>query len=156
MGAKNTSLLAQTVIENIEHPCKFVGCEARMPLARVEDHRKSCGHRLVACPAIQCKAKVAYNELLSHMEKTCQYTSTFHVNTESMEMSTDRFTMDDNIFFLVQNLKARKFKNIYMQMLGSEEECKKYKISIEMKDENKSSTPARSTWTRRRRKSRAC
>jgi hypothetical protein len=31
---KNISLLAATVIENIEHSCKFDGCTERMPLAQ--------------------------------------------------------------------------------------------------------------------------
>jgi hypothetical protein len=46
--------------------------------------------------------------------------------------------VDHKLFFLVQNLKDRKFKNIYMQMLGSKEDCMKYKVNISMEDENNS------------------
>ena len=42
---KNTSLLAMTVIENIEHVCEFEGCEVRTPLAGVEEHRRSCNFK---------------------------------------------------------------------------------------------------------------
>jgi hypothetical protein len=48
----------------------------------------------------------------------------------------DTFTWNGKFFFLVKNFKAKKFKNIYVQMLGSKEDCKKYKVSITMKDKN--------------------
>jgi E3 ubiquitin-protein ligase SIAH1 len=151
---KNTSLLAVTVIENIEHACKFEGCEVRTPLAGVEEHRRSCNFKVVACPAIECKAKVAYNQVMDHLVNTCEHSfpildvtdeaaahmiydnETEIICKSDMNMST--FSVDGKFFFLIQNLKDRKFKNIYMQMLGSKEDCMKYKVNISMKDENNS------------------
>ena len=41
---KNVSLLAKTVLENIEHRCRFdtEGCKVRTPLVDVENHKKIC------------------------------------------------------------------------------------------------------------------
>jgi hypothetical protein len=150
---RNISLLAVTVIENIEHTCIFEGCEVKTPLAGVDDHRRSCSFKVVACPAIQCKAKVPYNKVMDHVVNSCKHsfsirdvttkatTQIFHDETKNIcepAMFMSPYSVDGKFFFFVQNLKDRKYKNIYMQMLGSKEECMKYKISISMKDENNS------------------
>jgi hypothetical protein len=146
---KNISLLAVTVIENIEHTCIFEGCEVKTPLAGVEEHRRSCGFRVVACPAIQCKAKVGYNKVMDHVVNSCKHsypsldlpnkglTLIFHSETNLIckrAMFMSPCSVDGKLFFLVQT--DGKFKNIYMQMLGSKEDCLEYKISISMKDGN--------------------
>jgi hypothetical protein len=150
---KNTSILAVTVIENIEHACKFEGCEVRTPLAGVEEHMRSCAFKIVACPAIECRVMVAYNKVMEHSMNACRYSfPILNVNNRATHLmwndetkticksaiNVSSFSVDDKFFFLVQNLKDRKFKNIYMQMLGNKEDCVKYKVNISMKDENNS------------------
>ena len=59
---KNVSLLARTVLENIEHRCRFdtEGCQVTTPLSDVENHKKICNFRPVCCPSDLCKVKVAF------------------------------------------------------------------------------------------------
>ena len=47
------SLLAITVIENIDHKCKFVECEELFPLDKLDAHKKIGQHRIVKC--LHCK-----------------------------------------------------------------------------------------------------
>ena len=72
---KAVSLLAATVIEHLEHRCKFKGCEARLPLADMAAHRAVCEQRAVPCPATACRRTVAAAEVVQHILHTC--TSSF-------------------------------------------------------------------------------
>jgi len=38
------SLLAMTIIENIDHKCKFDDCDDNFPMDKVEEHEKVCRH----------------------------------------------------------------------------------------------------------------
>jgi hypothetical protein len=142
------------VIENIEHSCKFEGCTERMPLAEAMEHTKICSYRLVTCPAIRCKLKVAFNQVMDHILNTCEWSfakmrhkcieveNSKHITiiTNTTEIicqhrcQVETLIWGDKFFFLTQNMTNGKFKNVYMQMLGSQKECEAYKISIAMKD----------------------
>ena len=43
------SLLAVTILESIEHSCKFEDCDEKFPLAHIEKHEEVCLCRLVNC-----------------------------------------------------------------------------------------------------------
>ena len=72
---KTVSLLASTVIENIEHKCKFEtdGCQKKTPLAGIEEHRKSCSFRPVDCPSHLCKKKVPLEHVVEHILNQCKH-----------------------------------------------------------------------------------
>ena len=63
------SLLAVTVIENIDHKCRFVECEELFALDKLEDHEKICQHRIVKCPNSKCEVEIALSKLLDHLEE---------------------------------------------------------------------------------------
>eukprot|EP00092_Neocalanus_flemingeri_P097131 GFUD01123732.1.p1 GENE.GFUD01123732.1~~GFUD01123732.1.p1 ORF type:complete len:317 (-),score=55.45 GFUD01123732.1:68-1018(-) len=66
------SLLALTVIDNIEHNCKFVDCEEIFAVDKLEGHEKICKRRTVTCPHNNCSEKIALSKLLDHLNKeTC-------------------------------------------------------------------------------------
>ena len=49
----------------------------------------------------------------------------------------ETFIWDGQYFFLSQTWRQHDtFKNFYMQMLGTEEECSKYKVSLALEDQN--------------------
>jgi hypothetical protein len=154
MMYKNTSLIGMTVIENIEHICRLEGCTEKIPLDQVETHRKACLYRPITCPAILCQNKIAYNHVKDHVVKDCEqstrtnwivsnftYTMNFRITT-SLPITTqvyklETFIWDGQYFFLSQTWRQHDtFKNFYMQMLGTEEECSKYKVTLAMQDKD--------------------
>ena len=74
----NKSLVAVKLIERILHDCKFVECEEEFPLNEIDEHEKSCKHRVVTCPHSLCVLKVPLSKLLAHLESNrfCCYNRT--------------------------------------------------------------------------------
>jgi len=74
----NKSLVAVKLIERILHDCKFVECEEEFPLNEIDEHEKSCKHRVVTCPHSRCVLKVPLSKLLAHLESNrfCCYNRT--------------------------------------------------------------------------------
>ena len=73
--AKTISLLATTVIENIEHRCKFEeeGCKVKSIVGKVEEHRRQCPFRPVRCPETKrCNKEVPLAHLVDHVLNSCQ------------------------------------------------------------------------------------
>ena len=58
---KITSLLAATVIENIDHTCQHEGCGERFPADLLGIHHDQCNFRLVKCPALKCVDTIQFN-----------------------------------------------------------------------------------------------
>ena len=69
------SLLATTVVENLEHQCKFEaeGCKVRVELCKVEEHRRICNFRPVRCPSYLCEKNVPYEHLVDHVLNECEH-----------------------------------------------------------------------------------
>ena len=63
------SLLAATVIENLEHQCRWAdaGCQERLAAGQVEAHSKVCSYRTVHCPSNLCGEAVALPLLPLHL-----------------------------------------------------------------------------------------
>ena len=143
--AKTISLLATTVIENIEHRCKFEeeGCKVKSLVGKVEEHRRQCPFRPVRCPETKrCNKEVALAHLLHHvlnscLRKTCKHVegSTYSGQYLNFIQSTllDTLSWDDKFFFLCQRLE-NVYRSFYVQMLGTEEECKLYNVNITLVD----------------------
>merc|ERR1719186_346958 len=51
------SLLVVTILENIDHKCKFDECDDYFPVDKVKDLIKVCSHRTVTGPYGHCKVK---------------------------------------------------------------------------------------------------
>ena len=67
------SLLAATVIQHIEHECRFEGCGERVALAKVEEHRRACTFRLFTCPSNKCLQKISLVNVMDHVMNECKY-----------------------------------------------------------------------------------
>ena len=152
---KTFSLLATTVIENIEHRCKFEaeGCKEKMLVGKVEEHRLSCNFRPVSCPSIGCKVRLPLTQLVDHITGTCNHsyakiqgkvhdlalpsctkTFTFSFDPKPPVICTYTFKWRSQFFFLIEMEDGPMHRKFYVQMLGSEEECKKYRVGISMED----------------------
>ena len=122
-----------------------------MDLANIAKHKKVCSFRPVACPATHCKTEVSYQKLLDHI-KECGY-SHYQQNSSSIgdtdettlkyvfnpeeELTKDRTWKVETIhwkrkhFFLTAKTNARnKMTNVYIQMLGSSDDCLKYRVRL--------------------------
>jgi len=101
------SLLASTLLENIEHRCKFDACEEYFALGKLDDHEKDCWHRIVTCPFIHCPdEKIALSKLGSHLRssKKCCWKASFTSAENSLEVSfgyalTSETNMEENVTF---------------------------------------------------------
>ena len=71
---RTVSLLATTVIENIEHTCCFEvdGCREKLPLIQLAKHKKSCQFRSISCPAYMCNKRVVFTNLVDHLLNQCE------------------------------------------------------------------------------------
>ena len=153
--SKTISLLATTVIENIEHSCKFEeeGCMVKSKVGEVEKHRQECPFRPVPCPSTNiCNKLVPLAHLIDHILNTCEGSfAKFAGRCKNVEGSSyaatyldlgslyccmvDTFSWADKFFFLCQR-KGELFRNMYVQMLGTEEECKLYTVSLNLVDKS--------------------
>ena len=71
---RTVSLLATTVIENIEHSCSYEvdGCQEKFPLNLLAEHKKSCQFRSISCPAYMCNKRVVFTNLVNHLLNQCE------------------------------------------------------------------------------------
>ena len=71
---RTVSLLATTVIENIEHSCCYEvdGCKEKLPLNMLPEHKKSCQFRSISCPAYMCTKRVVFTDLVNHLLNQCE------------------------------------------------------------------------------------
>ena len=148
---KNVSLLAKTVLENIEHRCRFdiEGCKVRTPLAEVEGHKKICNFRPVSCPSYRCKDKVAFEKVIDHILSKCKHSfsmkylegpshsQVFNVPISSFEKYSTKvqpMKFHEHFFFLNEKIDNEHVRRFYVQMLGTPEECKKHTVEIKLAD----------------------
>ena len=144
---KGNSLLAVTILENIDHRCKLQDCELEFPLHEIEKHESGCKHRIVACPKKKCQAKVPLLKLVQHLlgsEDCCFQTeeprkvldgvwNTEHFSVPNIEKLTKNWSMDlyslnEEVFGVFPN-KEGQF-NFVLVMFNSEKDCSKYKFEI--------------------------
>eukprot|EP00092_Neocalanus_flemingeri_P090880 GFUD01115146.1.p1 GENE.GFUD01115146.1~~GFUD01115146.1.p1 ORF type:complete len:246 (+),score=29.01 GFUD01115146.1:49-738(+) len=150
------SLLSVTVIENIDHRCKFVDCGEFFTHDKIEEHAKVLGQRTVSCPHSDCNVKVGLSKLSGHLYDVwgdCSYRS-YKIKTASLvekvsavetlnfyssEMlrkrnsetpyKLDTFTFED-ISFCIKVVKRDSLYHFYVVMFATEEECSEYKIEM--------------------------
>jgi len=150
------SIVATTIIENIEHVCKFDGCEERVAVDRMEEHRRVCGFRTVACPSFKCKKAVALNHVMDHVTNDCKFASTeccqmvatstwsrtYEIPVENivdrhiiLDRQLEVFNWKDKFFFL-DDIKEGRYRHFYVQMLASAKECLQYKATVTVTSES--------------------
>ena len=126
----------------------------KVPVTEVKEHRKSCRFRPVACPSHLCKIKVPFEHVVDHILNKCNHSYSknrgalnvvansshqagFNFPAKdlvSTKYSVETFKWNDNFFFLNIKVENEDHRKLYVQMLGTEEECKKYTVEITLKD----------------------
>jgi len=69
-----TSLLAKTLVENMDHKCNLEGCDQVVPFKEYQQHQDECGHRMVMCPGLEdcCDELLPLCEVEEHAIKNCR------------------------------------------------------------------------------------
>jgi len=63
-----TNILANKMIEEIPHPCKYsqFGCEIKERAIELEEHEAKCPERTIKCPYLRCKDEVQIRRYHDH------------------------------------------------------------------------------------------
>ena len=63
------SLLALTVIKNVQHECSAM-CSVKLNFGQIKEHEETCDWRLIPCPGMGlfCKANTPLVNVLNHAE----------------------------------------------------------------------------------------
>jgi len=146
------SLLAVTVIENIDHECNNDVCEESLPLADLKLHRLCCPHRSVLCPAPAelCGKKLPLSKVYNHILKECtgSYNRVGNNNAKNNGEFPKHFRYPSPVSFgLNAHLKGYLFTRnnehfylsfekflgytvLSLQLLGAAKECKEYEVTL--------------------------
>ena len=112
---------------------------------------KNCDLRPVKCPSYRCEEKVAYQKVVDHILNQCeQAMKKTDVGTEDIarvkfnipiaNFGNVKFAVlpikrGEQLFFLSLKNENEHFKKFYVQMWGTKEDCKKFKVEIKLEDE---------------------
>ena len=156
----NVSLLASILVENMERACKYdlQGCKVRLLGGKLEEHSRTCEFRLVSCPSHLCKKQLAFSHVIDHLLAECEhsfakedgslqtvdksYCITLSLIAQSKDLAiglcdVTTIQWQGKFFFLNDTATLNSphtHRNIYVQMLASKEECKKYKVTVSLED----------------------
>jgi len=147
------SLLAVTVIENIDHSCRYEDCGELLPLAEYQVHLKACRHRVVSCPAPKelCGKDMSLSKVYDHLLSECEgsvnkkqnsswnngkfpQTFTIRTNKEGIPLKDGTISglaLDWNGVKFYFNCEKSFNCNVFsVQLLGNADECKDYEVTI--------------------------
>jgi len=152
------SLLAVTIIEKVDHKCKFNDCKELFPLGNLlENHEAACPQRTVICPKPLCNEKVPLSGLISHLLNSdfcCRENSSplpvstigpawnvhkYNVGTQGLTelgtWPTHIYTFDGEVF-VVFPLITGGTCYFMLVMFASVAKCSKYNMKMVVHDHN--------------------
>ena len=139
---QDKSLLAVTILENIEHECSIDGCEETLSFEDLGNHVRDCEHRVVRCPYAGCVKTMPLMDLMKHLStRCCMFIKDCEENGRGSHLFyVNNFFNDRNwkigIFkyrgldFAIKMDHANGYLNICLLMFKSEARCAKYKLEI--------------------------
>jgi len=155
----NMSILAGTIIDNIEHQCKFEDCDQSFLLTDLEKHEEACPHRTVFCLHPSCTKEIPLSKLQNHLvdktsclgenvfvdlrnKKRCTSFQIFNgdVTDPKMTWGLDTFSFEGMDFALYLHKSQGQFYFVIV-MFGTEVQCSEYRVELEVHEysSNKSS-----------------
>jgi len=142
------SLLAATIIESVDHRCKFDDCVENFPIEELEKHEAVCWHRSVSCPRVMCKEKVPLAKLSEHLLKTKKCCTqevpikpisgwnqkTYSVGKETcLSWPVGLYSFSGEMFAVFPRKLEGHYSFVFM-MFGSQTECSKFKFEMMVHD----------------------
>jgi len=146
------SLLALTVIKNVQHECRHhdQGCNVKLNFGQIKKHEETCDWRLIPCPGMGlfCKENIPLRNVLNHAEvcPNCEWPpkqvdgegALFRTllgapemrNQETLRWSTKVLESEEGCFFFVKpTLKGGRYE-VDVLMKGSQEDCKDFMVEV--------------------------
>jgi len=153
-----TNILANKMIEEIPHPCKYsqFGCEIKKRVIELEEHEARCPERTIKCPGLNCWDEV---QIRKYHEHDCSgYTSSIRncpvgedictlFDPRSGESIQELISRDCywgmrcieglDTFYLHQHyFAAQQTFAFYITMAEDSREADKYLVKITLKNQN--------------------
>ena len=100
MLAEGTNTLANRMIEEIPHSCKFeeFGCEIRQPLVNLVNHEANCPQRTIKCPYLGCNQVVRIRKYYDHaLSNNCAPRNNLLFPTRGNSICSSRITTRQNV-----------------------------------------------------------
>jgi len=146
------SLLALTVIENVQHECGHQGCGMKLNLDKIKEHEETCDWRLIPCPGrgFECNAMTPLCNVITHargcpgcrwpeiqasvegrVEEFLGVTSikVGNVGTQgTFSWPTNIFETKEGQFFFVRFARIKGIYKVDVVMKGSLEDCEDFMV----------------------------
>ena len=142
---QDKSLLAVTILENIDHECSIYGCEETLSFEDLGNHVRDCEHRVVRCPFAGCDETMPLMDLMKHLndsKKCCMFIKDCEENGSGFThlVYVNNFFKDriwkigifkyQGVAFAIKMDHANGNLNVSLLMFKSEAKCAKYKLEI--------------------------
>jgi len=147
------SLLASTLLENIDHPCKFNNCHTALALGEIHNHEAICPHRDVFCPNHVCSKQVSLSGLVYHIQQSPQGCGTGPTILDNVNWNRRNILIDNEVtskrtwpvrmyegFGQVFASYLRKVEDqifFGLIMFATETECSKFKLELMFHERDK-------------------
>jgi len=148
---KGKSLLAATIVENIDHQCD--DCQESFSQVDLVRHEIICPNRTVTCPSLGCSMPVPLAELSDHLISSrsccCQNNDALRMSksgtwnrlnftvpnveadrTTYWKVNLYRYSYHSGKLFAVYPVKNQRQYYFVVLMLDSEAECAKFKLEM--------------------------
>ena len=150
----STSLLASRLVERVKHQCEHFDCNEMVEFAQFETHLQVCQFRQVLCPGkgTLCKVLLPFNKVEEHVSKcgNHQFKHQEHgLENKAKEIYTvKKVNPGPLLYFRTTIVKAhgkvffckmKKDEDLFfweMVMLGSEQECRGYRATLTILENN--------------------
>ena len=114
------SLLADTVIQNVEYKCNFDDCEEVFEIDKLDEHESICVHRLVLCPSDGCDKTIPLSQILDHLgELTCSYGRGLGIFFPAWNNENNRFLVHVTYSLTTNFMRLKCYSDIYIQELSN-------------------------------------
>jgi len=142
------SLLALTVIKNVQHECGHQGCNVKLNFDKIKEHEEKCIWRLIPCPGmgINCTAKTPLFNVVHHAEvcpdctwppkqvdgEEALFTNHLRVHKVGsqgrLRWETKILESGEGWFFFVRSSRKKGRYEVDVLMKGSQEDCEVFMV----------------------------
>jgi len=135
------SLLALTVIKNVQHECGHQGCSVKFNLDQIKEHEETCVRRRIPCPGpgVNCAAVIPLCNVLNHVQGCpgCVWLGKVavletHIKVKNvgrwneLRYKTAVFEFEEGRLFFVKSTRKEGIYKVDVVMKGSQEDCEDF------------------------------
>lgn len=139
---KTQNFALEQIINLINYPCKFDGCQFATKASLIKVHEETCIHGTFKCPLdgyVECNAQITHGEMYNHI-KNKHYENL--LDNEGITYPFDKEEeFEDSIILrygkkLFQMHFSYEDQNLYwtVQLIGPAEESSKYMYEVDIQD----------------------